>query len=64
MGFVAPIFGIITGICIGVIILSAIVVFAYYQKRQLVKANFWINVAIFALAVIMCLIYIIDCCLE
>ena len=39
-----------------IIILSGVVVKFNYHKRQLIKANFWLNVAIFALVALLTLV--------
>ena len=62
MALVSGVFGFMIAICIFVIIASTGTILLNYKKRQLVKANFWLNVAIFALIIIISLIVIIDTC--
>ena len=62
MVFLSFSFGFMAIICLFVIVVASGMIFALYQKRQLVKANFWLNVAIFALLVIITLVYIMDAC--
>lgn len=62
MALVSGVFGFMIAICIFVIIAATGTILLNYKKRQLVKANFWLNVAIFALIVIISLIVIIDTC--
>ena len=48
-----------------IIVIAAIgKVFTCYQYRQLVKANFWINVAIFALLALLTLVVITEYYLD
>ena len=47
-----------------VVVLAGIKVFMCYEVRQLVKANFWLNLAIFALLAFVSLILLIEICSE
>jgi hypothetical protein len=64
MAFVNGLLGFFAVICLFVIISATGTILLNYKKRQLVKANFWLNVAIFALIVIISLIVIIDTCIT
>lgn len=48
------------GIYYLIIILACSMSFNYFKMRQLVKANFWINVSIFILLAFLTLLFIID----
>lgn len=51
-------------IFIFIVISGLLITFEYYSKRQLVKANFWLNLAIFGLLALVCMVMIIVFFLE
>jgi hypothetical protein len=56
----AGIFSFLFTIYIAIVILAFIKVLICCQVRQLVKANFWVNLAIFALLAFLTLIILIE----
>jgi uncharacterized protein (DUF983 family) len=47
-----------------IVILAVIKVFTDYEMRQLVKANFWLNVAIFAMIALLTLLIMNEILIE
>jgi uncharacterized protein (DUF983 family) len=47
-----------------IVVLAIIKVFADYEMRQLVKANFWLNVAIFAMIALLTLLIMNEILLD
>lgn len=47
-----------------IVVLAVIKVFADYEMRQLVKANFWLNVAIFAMIALLTLLIMNEILLD
>jgi len=47
-----------------IVIAGLLITSEYYSKRQLVKANFWLNMAIFGLLALVCMVMIFVFFLE